>query len=219
MTVGIVAALLLTVAAAAEPIRLWSVPSPRTGSPSVDRAQPDEVGTPPERSDARSASGADLGPLLQILAVGVVGAGLAALVAMRGWWIRWPSGSVLPRVRRRVGPLPEVVAANAGVDVGGARDALSRGRPRNAVVACWMRLEYDIAAAGWPRDGAETSAEYVERVVAEASVDPSAISELAALYREARFSNHDLPDSHRAAAFDALGRVESALRRGRSVPA
>lgn len=103
---------------------------------------------------------------------------------------------------------------NLGVNVEEARAALSRGQPRNAIVACWMRLESDIAAAGSPRSGAETSAEYVERIVAEASVDPFAISDLAALYREARFSDHALIDADHADAFAALSRVEAGLRSG-----
>jgi hypothetical protein len=75
-----------------------------------------------------------------------------------------------------------------------------------------MQLEHDAAAAGLPRDAAETSAEYVERVVAASSVDPAPIRELAALYREARFSRHELSDDHRTRALAALNRVEAVLR-------
>ena len=110
--------------------------------------------------------------------------------------------------------LPEVRERELTVDVDSARAALSGGTPRNAIVACWMQLERDAAAAGLPRAAAETSAEYVERVVAASSVDPAPIRELAALYREARFSRHELSDDHRTRALAALNRVEAVLKRG-----
>lgn len=148
----------------------------------------------------------------------VIAAGAAALVAMRGSWSAdWPLGGALSRRNRRFGSLPEHI--NLGVNVEEARVVLSMGQPRNAIVACWMRLESDIATAGWPRSGAETSAEYVERIVAEASLDPGAISDLAALFREARFSDHPLLDADRADAFDALSRIEAGLRSVVKVPA
>lgn len=211
--VGLAAAMVLTAAAAAQPVRLWVVPASGTGSPSVDVPPPAVIDSPRPPPARRSARGRDLGPLLQVLAVGVVGAGISVLVAMRGWWsVEGPSRR--PRIRRgrRFAALPDVATIDVAVGLAEARDALSRGKPRNAIVACWMRLERDIAAAGWPRRGAETSAEYVERIVAEASVDPFAISDLAALYREARFSDHELPDAHRTRALEALTRVEAGLR-------
>jgi hypothetical protein len=76
-----------------------------------------------------------------------------------------------------------------------------------------MQLERAAATAGLQRAAAETSAEYVERVVAASSIDPAPIRELAVLYREARFSRHELGDAHRTRAFAALNRVEVVLRR------
>ena len=119
---------------------------------------------------------------------------------------------VRERSLRQVTALPEVPERELAVDVESARVALAGGSPRNAIVACWMQLERDAAAAGLPREAAETSAEYVERVVAASSVDPAPIRELAALYREARFSRHELRDDHRTRALAALNRVEAVLR-------
>lgn len=115
--------------------------------------------------------------------------------------------------------LPDEPAPELAVDTDAARRALAGGTPRNAIVACWMQLERDAAAAGIPRAAAETSTEYVERVVAASSVDPGPIGSLAALYREARFSDHALGDSHRALALVALNRVEAVLRHSVEVPA
>ncbi|MEN9645684.1 MAG: hypothetical protein RL238_2353 [Actinomycetota bacterium] len=92
-----------------------------------------------------------------------------------------------------------------------ARLALHEGEPRNAIVACWMQLEAEASWAGLPRLDHETSTEYVQRVIAVASVDAAPITELGALFREARFSEHDIDESHRAAAIAALERVERAL--------
>ncbi|HNJ97624.1 MAG TPA: DUF4129 domain-containing protein, partial [Ilumatobacteraceae bacterium] len=102
-----------------------------------------------------------------------------------------------------------------GVDFGAAHLALAGGDPTDAIIACWLQLEHDAAAAGVERRVHETSAEYAQRVVAEASVDPSPIGELASLYREARFSRHQLDDGHRQQARGALERVEAALRRAK----
>ncbi len=55
--------------------------------------------------------------------------------------------------------------------------------------------------------------EYVERVVAASSIDRAPIAELGALYREARFSRHELDDDHRRRAASALDRVVAALER------
>jgi len=208
---------LLAFAASAEPVRLWVIPKSGTGS--LDGASPATVVSPRREPEPESEQGGGVGPLMQVLAVVVVAAGAAALVAMRGWWPNgWPLGGVRQRRTGRFGSLPEVADSDLGVNVEEARAALSKGQPRNAIVACWMRLEGDIAAAGWPRSGAETSAEYVERIIAEASVDPFAISDLAALYRAARFSDHLLGDTDRTRAFEALARVEASLRVGVRVP-
>lgn len=122
-----------------------------------------------------------------------------------------------PRVRWRRRPagedfeaLPDVAAAIVR-DAEAQRDALRTGEPRNAIVQCWLRLEDDVAAAGLRRNPAHTSVEFTERVLGEYSVDPQAIAELSALYREARFSDHPLDESARSAALDALDRLHHAL--------
>jgi hypothetical protein len=93
--------------------------------------------------------------------------------------------------------------------------ALRRGRPRNAIVECWARLEAAVLAAGVERSPADTSSELTERVLAEHAVDRDAIGRLAALYREARFSTHDMDEHDRQAAIEALDEVHAGLRRAR----
>ena len=88
-----------------------------------------------------------------------------------------------------------------------ARDRLrdlESGEPRNAIVAAWLGLETSAAATGLPRLAAETSTEYTERVIGVWPVDSARLGDLAALYREARFSVHDLGESHRDRAIADL---------------
>ena len=89
--------------------------------------------------------------------------------------------------------------------------ALLDGAPRNAIVQCWLQLERDVAAAGLRRDPADTSLEFTERVLARYAVDSEAIDDLAARYREARFSDHQLDESARDAALAALDRLHQTL--------
>lgn len=135
----------------------------------------------------------------------------AAVVAVYAWRnrprFRW-------RRRRRVPdfePLPDVGAA-VTADAAAQRAALSGGTPRNAIVACWLRLEAAVDDAGLHRRAADTSTELVERVLAEWLVDDHALHDLAELYREARFSDHDLGEDRRQAAITALDAVHAGLR-------
>ncbi len=144
----------------------------------------------------------------------VIAFGVGVALVMAGWRNR-------PRVRwrqRSTGDgdfevLPDIAAAVVE-QAAAQRAALLGGAPRNAIVRCWLRLEGDVAAAGLTRDPADTSIEFTERVLGRYAVDPEAITDLAALYREARFSDHPLEESHRLAALDALDRLHHTLADG-----
>jgi len=105
--------------------------------------------------------------------------------------------------------LPEVLLEGAGARM----EELETGTPTNAIVACWVRLEEEVAAAGLKEDRSRTSAEVVSSVLGHYAVDADALAELAALYREARFSEHALTEVHRGRARDALTTVHVDLRR------
>ncbi len=81
---------------------------------------------------------------------------------------------------------------------------LESGEPRNAIVAAWLGLETSAAATGLPRLPAETSTDYTERVIGVWPVDSERLGDLAALYREARFSVHELGETHRDRAINDL---------------
>lgn len=210
-----VAMVLLVLAASSGPVRLWVTPPGDVGPSSVGTAGPlDTVAppdsVPPDRGDP-DHWGDVIFQLLSVLVI-VFAVTVAAWVVRAGMWPRLRRSGVRKRSALQVTALPEVAERDLAVDVEAARVALAGGSPRNAIVACWMQLERDAAAAALPRDAAETSAEYVERVVAASSVDPAPIRELAALYREARFSRHELRDDHRTRALAALNRVAAVLR-------
>lgn len=100
----------------------------------------------------------------------------------------------------------EIVAGSAD------QDALLRdGDPRNAIVAAWERFEVQGAAAGVGRERWETSSEYALRILDLVSADEGATQRLAALYREARFSEHPITEDRRAEALDALAVIRRSL--------
>lgn len=127
------------------------------------------------------------------------------------WQNRWHRPPEPPRLD--VDPLPEPadVADELGADAVHQLDLLAQGTPRNGIVLCWQRLEEAIAAAGMPRDRAETSTEYAVRVLHALDLDPRAVGTLAALYREARFSEHDLDEAARDTARATLQRLHDDL--------
>ena len=104
------------------------------------------------------------------------------------------------------------VATAITADAEAQRSALGRGTPRNAIVECWLRLEAAATAAGVPREPADTSTDFMQRVLTTRHIEPTAISALAALYREARFSDHPMTEDSRRAAIDALEVVHEGLR-------
>lgn len=85
------------------------------------------------------------------------------------------------------------------------------GTPRNAVVACWHRFETQAAAAGVARHPWETSSEYTMRVLDLVDAHQPAVSRLGQLYREARFSEHELTEAHRREALEALDAIHRTI--------
>lgn len=144
---------------------------------------------------------------LRLLIVAIV-ATVVFLVA-RELWQRRPVRVAEPEAGPPMDTLPEVLLGGAMARL----EHLETGTPTDAIVACWVRLEEEVAAAGLKEDASRTSSEVVADVLGEYDVDAQALAELAALYREARFSEHALTEAHRARARDALTTVHVDLRR------
>lgn len=177
---------------------------------------------PDESPGGSSGTGTDDGAASSLSAIGIAITLVAGMFVLFAVWtiarglVMW--GVPRFRIHRRrpapeLDPLDEDPRLDLPPDIATdtAKLILTEGEPRNAIVACWMQLEAETAWAGFPRLDHETSAEYVERVIAMASVDPRPITQLASLYREARFSEHPIDEAHRTTAIDALEQVERSL--------
>ncbi|MEJ7630246.1 MAG: DUF4129 domain-containing protein [Nocardioidaceae bacterium] len=92
--------------------------------------------------------------------------------------------------------------------------ALDQGTPRNAIVACWMSLQAATHRAGLVEEPAETSVEFTLRAMRSLGLDASAIAALGGLYREARFSDHEMTEEQRRRAMEAVRVLAGQLSRG-----
>jgi hypothetical protein len=181
----------------------------------VPPAQDDE---PAEDATVEEPNDREPSPMVELIARVLVWGALAfaAIVAAILLWRHRPTFQRRRRRRERDRPLDVLadVATSVGDSADAQRAALRRGSPRNAIVECWLLLEAAVIDAGVERRPADTSTELTERVLAEHEVDAAAIAQLAGLYREARFSDHEMSEPSRRAAIDALDRVHHSLHRG-----
>jgi len=101
-------------------------------------------------------------------------------------------------------------------------EILAEADYRQAVIACYQRMEQSFASAGYPRAAPEAPLEYLERVVRDARVADSARGDarlrqalvaLTGLYEIARFSEHAVLPEDRADAVSSLRILEGALSR------
>lgn len=203
----------LVLAASSGRLQIWDKPG------SVSISIPAATVAAPTAAVATASMGADrateevrgnLGAIVDVTMIVLLVAGLIALAIYL--WRRWRH--LLNRESNQGADfdvLPDISKAISG-DAAAQFAALAGGTPRNAIVACWLRLEGAIASAGITPNPAETSAELTARVVATYSVDESAIGTLSALYREARFSEHELGEDVRTAAIVALQAVHQDLQ-------
>ena len=213
--VGALCAVLLAAVATSGTVR-FAERGPQISFEPAPTTPPEVVAPPtvPERSEEepRDESPAELPAWVPAVLL-ILAAGL--LVALLIWaWNNRPDVTWRRRGARSDDDFDVLaeVAASVAADADAQRLALLSGEPRNAIVECWLRLEGLIVGAGIPRRPSDTSEELVERVLAGSSVDSSAISDLSALYREARFSSHAMGEDARAAAIVALDSVHAELR-------
>ena len=199
---------------ASGPVALFARQTPGTGTtaraPGSDFEQWSNVPPPPKKiytsSDANEAVVAVIVWGLKLAIAGIVA---AVLFVIAREIFRRAGPAPAPVVGERIDTLPEVLLEGASARVA----ELQTGTPSNAIVACWVRLEAEVAAAGFRLDASRTSSETTTAVLREYDVDETALHELAGLFREARFSAHELTEAHRARAADALTVLHVDLRR------
>lgn len=225
-TVG--ACLLVTLvgwAALSGPSPVLTGPGPLISSTTTTTSEPpiNEVDTTAERA-ARGTESGSLGSIILAVVGGalvvfaaLVIAWLAYLLARRAW-TAWQDR------RRSDAPLSVDFAMLEAGEPARARRAMAsdadeqlrlllEGQPRNAIVACWHRFEVQAVEAGLARHPWETPSEFALRLLERAEVDAAAVSSLLQLYREARFSEHELDEDDRTAAAAALRMIQTQVAR------
>jgi Domain of unknown function (DUF4129) len=119
------------------------------------------------------------------------------------------------RYRRRAAVAPHgqvaersqlAVAVAAGTTALGGTDGA-----REAIIACYAAMEHTLAVAGSPRRVADTPEELLHRAVGGGIIRTPAARRLTALFREARFSPHELADAQQQAARAALDDISRDL--------
>lgn len=83
--------------------------------------------------------------------------------------------------------------------------------PREAVIACYVRMEAALADAGSPRAATETPLELLRRVLGSYDLPAADVRRLTDLFTEARFSAHPVTDEMRAAARRSLAAFSDAM--------
>lgn len=206
IAVGAVVMAALVVASTGRPVPLLARPSAfvATIPPLPTATPPLATTTPASRTITRPPAPFDPSPILvalvQILLVGTILVVLLALARLLVALVRTPHVTVHEEPTFAIPVVPAELLEAARERL---RD-LESGEPRNAIVAAWLDLEGSAAATGLPRLPAETSTEYTERVITVWAVDRERLADLAALYREARFSAHPLGEEHRSRAIGDL---------------
>jgi len=106
---------------------------------------------------------------------------------------------------------PEPLVQEIRRDADEQFELLLGGQPRNGIVACWDRFEEQAERINASRKPWETSSEFTLRLLEAVSADEVAIARLEALYREARFSDHEMDETRREEAVAALRQVHASL--------
>jgi len=83
--------------------------------------------------------------------------------------------------------------------------------PRAAVIEAYARLEHVLAERELGRQTAEAPREYLQRVMRDQGMPAESLTTLTALYEEARFSRHPIPESTRRRAATELKAARAAL--------
>jgi Domain of unknown function (DUF4129) len=177
----------------------------------VTPEQPNERPPPDRRTTEQTADAPGmgaLGVLAQAILIVVAGAllYLSGRAAMRTWRrTKYEQPEPPDELQRMVPPLELVDAIDEGLA------AMAAGPIDDVVIECWVRLEDAAAAAGVERLTSETASELASRVLDDLHAPPSAVEDLLARYRTARYSQHHLGEDDRAVAIRSLEEIRAAI--------
>jgi hypothetical protein len=204
--------------AVVQPLRLFPSPRQPSGQPSASpSAQPAAA---PDQAPQALPSVVP-GWLTVALAV-LVGVLIAVVVGLLIWYV------VRDTIQARGRPIDvdagaparpvsrtDVVAA---LDAGLAELSGVDSDARQAVIACWVRLEEAAAAAGTVRRVTDTATDLVLRLLEEHRVSRPVLDRFAAVYRLARYSTGPVDESMRTTAVTALSHLRAELAADTAVP-
>lgn len=158
----------------------------------------------------RGAGGEVFTIVLAVIQYGLIIALIAAVAAVIyiTWLRRVPR---VPMESAAAGVLDEFPSELArAVEYG--RQALSElDDARAAIIGCYLAMERSLAKAGAARRAAETPDELLARAVAGDLVSAEPASRLTALFYEARFSSHPMPQVKRDEAAHSLAELAQTL--------
>jgi hypothetical protein len=108
-------------------------------------------------------------------------------------------------------PAPDEVRRRVSNTLRSTMSQMANGQIRDGVILCWHRLEQTAEATGLRRQPSDTSSDLAERLLSSLPLSEAPLNRLAALYREARFSSHPIPDEAVAQARADLAQLRSEL--------
>jgi Domain of unknown function (DUF4129) len=108
--------------------------------------------------------------------------------------------------RQAAEPSPLAAAVAAGSSALGTTAGV-----REAIIACYAAMEDTLAAAGSARRAADTPEELLDRAMRNGVIRTQAAQRLTALFREARFSPHELAEAQQQAATASLADISHDL--------
>ena len=134
------------------------------------------------------------------------------VTAMREWTFRRrPRKEAEPEVEFDLLEHPDVLADDLATGAEHHQALLAGGSPRNGIVACWHEFEQTAARRGLARKPWQTSSEFTLQILDLVSADGGAVGRLAGLYREARFSDHEVTEADRSRARHELDTILGSL--------
>jgi hypothetical protein len=225
--VAMVGVLLVTWAATVGPSEVLHGDGPRQFQ-AVDEPSKSPSASPSDSlaADAKEAArndGSAAGDLLVNVFTVVFACGTVVMVVLLGLSARSGLRRLREAVRERRGLAdpeetgfevidpPTRLARALSEDQDRQRALLEEGSPRNGIVQCWHRFEELAAEAGLGRLVWETPGEFALRLLTTVEADEDAAYRLTLLYREARFSHHELGESARDEALEALVTIHLGL--------
>ena len=186
--------------------RNWEPPAPAEEEGDFAFPGPTPIPTTPEQ-EAQPAYEPSVSWLPIAVVVGLVLAGIVAYVVVGA--TRAPR----PDARARLSPSSSRSSSTRRSTTCVPRPTrAARSSPRTpASSACSPRTAFHA-------DTAETSDEYLPRVLHDLALDARAVERLTALFTRAKFSHHDVDAAMKEEAIDALEQVRDELRLARDQP-